>query len=204
MEVCGTKSNPDSVSYISGVWIRRRLRKRRPRSWTLINYRLVAVVVHLVQALAKDSVNARLWLVSRGAQPVAQQKRHCSVTQSPIWGLGRVIALEHPELWGGLIDLEEGSDEAAQVSQLWQEIGNDDPDAEDQIAFRDNRRYVPRLVRWRFVTAESAKSQIAWPAPQVRIFAPDGAYLITGGLGRLGLNDRDIGWRSGERDTWCL
>ena len=66
-------------------------------------------VVHLVQALTKHTVNARLWLISRGAQPVRAQPESLAVTQSPIWGLGRVIALEHPELWGGLIDLEEGS-----------------------------------------------------------------------------------------------
>jgi microcystin synthetase protein McyG len=143
-------------------------------------------VIHLVQSLAKDSVKARLWLVSRGAQPVVTKPELLAVTQSPIWGLGRVIALEHPELWGGLIDLEEGSDEAAQVSQLWQEIGNEDPDGEDQKAFRDNQRYVPRLVRGVSVNGER-EADIAWPAPRATIFAADSAYLITGGLGRLGL-----------------
>ena len=143
-------------------------------------------VVHLVQALTKHTVDARLWLISRGAQPVRAHPESLAVTQSPIWGLGRVVALEHPELWGGLIDLEEGSSGAAAVSQLWQEIGHDDPDAEEQIAFRDNQRYVPRLVRG-VSDSEKRGAQIAWPAPESAIFASDGAYLITGGLGRLGL-----------------
>ncbi len=105
-------------------------------------------IVHLVRALTKDPVRARLWLISRGAQAVRAQPESLAVTQSPIWGLGRVIALEHPELWGGLIDLEQAANGATQISQLWQEIANDDPDGEDQIAFRGHQRYVPRLNAW--------------------------------------------------------
>jgi acyl transferase domain-containing protein/trans-aconitate methyltransferase/acyl carrier protein len=143
-------------------------------------------IVHLVRALTKCTVKARLWLVSRGAQPVRARVESLAVTQSPIWGLGRAIALEHPELWGGLIDLEEAANGAAEASQLWQEAGNDDPDAEDQIAFRDDQRYVPRLVRGAS-DSRDREAQIAWSASKSAIFAPGGAYLITGGLGKLGL-----------------
>src|SRR4030095_5755159 len=56
---------------------------------------------------------------------------------------------------------------------LWAVIGR--PDAEDQIAFRDGQRFVARLARVR--AAESHKLK----------FQPDASYLITGGLGTLGL-----------------
>ncbi|MGA2410902.1 MAG: beta-ketoacyl reductase [Candidatus Binataceae bacterium] len=98
------------------------------------------------------------------------------MAQAPLWGLGRVIAQEHSLFWGGLIDLDSGAwplDNAAH--QLWKELSA--PDGEDQIAFRQGRRYVGRIVR----RSRSADQPLplSW-----RI---NGSYLITGGLGDLGL-----------------
>src|SRR5262249_6030107 len=63
-------------------------------------------VLHLVQALSqvKWSVPPRLWLVTRGAQPI--KPGSLQVQQAPLWGLGRVIALEHPDLHCVCLDLE--------------------------------------------------------------------------------------------------
>ncbi|MDQ2873909.1 MAG: acyltransferase domain-containing protein, partial [Actinomycetota bacterium] len=64
---------------------------------------------------------SRLWIVTRGAQPVRPAGEDVAVAQSPLWGLGKVIALEHPEMWGGLIDLDPetpasaAADEAARL-----------------------------------------------------------------------------------------
>src|SRR3954451_14855212 len=65
-------------------------------------------VLHLVQALAKNEWPGapRLWLISRGVQHVGTETDPAQVAQAPLWGLGRVVALEHPDLWGGLVDLE--------------------------------------------------------------------------------------------------
>jgi len=119
-------------------------------------------VLLLVQELAKASFQEppRLWLVTRGAQ--ALETEPISIAQSPLWGLGRVIALEHPELQCVRIDLEPGGG-TGEVQSLFQELWartrdssalpqNDkgvssDRDDEDQVAFRRAVRYVPRLVR---------------------------------------------------------
>ena len=102
--------------------------------------------------------------------------RPVSVAQSPLWGLGRVIAQEHPTFWGGLVDLDpEASPRDADAHQLWEEISQ--TDGEDQLAFRQGRRYVGRLVRHR---------PSATPATPVQ-WRTDGSYLISGGLGDLGL-----------------
>ena len=55
--------------------------------------------LRLVQALAERSGGAppRLWLVSSGAQ-AARPGEVPAIEQSPLWGLGRVVASEHPEL----------------------------------------------------------------------------------------------------------
>ncbi|MGA2604831.1 MAG: beta-ketoacyl synthase N-terminal-like domain-containing protein [Verrucomicrobiia bacterium] len=135
-------------------------------------------VLLLVQELARTESPdlPRLWLITQGAQAAGEKRSLLSVAQSPLWGLGRVIAQEHPTIWGGLVDLEPGaslSDAAAH--QLWEEISN--TEGEDQLAFREGRRYVGRLVRQR---------PSATPARPLR-WRSDGSYLISGGLGDLGL-----------------
>ena len=128
---------------------------------------------------ALDSISTaappKVWLLTRGAQAVAQADIP-DATQAPLWGFGRAMALEQPAHWGGLIDIAPSGavDATAIVDALL--AGN----GEDQIALRDGARYVPRLQRSRDEASE---------APQIH---GDGAYLVTGGLGAIGL--RLAGW----------
>ena len=128
-------------------------------------------VLHLLQA-AQDSrfTSAQVWCITRGVMPVGSSLP--AVAQSPLWGLGKVASLEHPQIWGGMLDLaserQSAKDEAA---LLLAEI--EDSEGEDQLVFRGDR-YVARLQR----------SQL--PPNQLPLKA-DGTYLITGGLGALGL-----------------
>jgi NAD(P)-dependent dehydrogenase (short-subunit alcohol dehydrogenase family) len=93
-----------------------------------------------------------------------------------MWGLGRVIAQEHPAFWGGLVDLDpKSSAHDGAARQLWEEIST--PDAENQVALRNGLRMVARLVRRRESSAR--ETPLRWRS--------DGSYLITGGLGDLGL-----------------
>jgi NAD(P)-dependent dehydrogenase (short-subunit alcohol dehydrogenase family)/acyl carrier protein len=88
-----------------------------------------------------------------------------------------VIAQEHPALWGGLIDLDPNPETVADAAtQLCKQILG--PDGEDQLAFRDGRRYAGRLIR--------KPRTVAQPAPLS--WRTDCSYLITGGLGELGLS----------------
>jgi acyl transferase domain-containing protein len=113
-----------------------------------------------------------LWLVTRGAVAAGGNHTSINVASSALWGLGKVISLEHPDLWGGLVDLsmEAPLDEAARLAEEIQ-----DPQGEEQIVFRAGERHVSRLIR----------SKPA-PAQEVALHS-DGTYLITGGLGALGL-----------------
>lgn len=129
-----------------------------------------------VQALIayQGNSSARLWLVTQGVQRVGNETIQANAAvQSLLWGLGRTISLEHPEIWGGLIDLGAGA-----VSELAQVIAREltTSDGEDQVAVRGGKRYGIRLER-----AENPSSS------SVTSLSPDGAYLITGGLGALGL-----------------
>ena len=128
-------------------------------------------LLHLVQAAIRGAASP-IWAVTRGAQPVGPSPMPPGVMQSTVWGLGRVVSLEHPEHWGGLIDLGAGDADGA-AAALLEEIA--DPDGEDQVARRGRGRYVARLVRSRGLKTQPVRLR------------PDAAYLVTGGLGRLGL-----------------
>lgn len=133
-------------------------------------------VVYLMQALSQSgwSQLPHVWLVTRNAQAVAQGVHPIAIDQAPLWGLGRVIGhQEFTSMWGGLIDLDY-EPVAQQGVILFNEIYY--ATHEDQIAFRAGQRYVARLVPSTRLT----------PAllPALR---SDGTYLVTGGLGTLGL-----------------
>jgi acyl transferase domain-containing protein len=118
----------------------------------------------------------RLWLVTRGAQAVVSAPpERVSVDQGALWGAGRVIAEEHPELWGGLADLDPIAPAADQAAPLAGQLLA--PGGEEQVAFRGGQRHVLRLSR---VEPDSTPSAFA--------FRADAAYLVTGGLGDIGLH----------------
>ena len=131
----------------------------------------------LVQALVNGELSSppRLWLVTQGAQPVPETAPIIpGVVQSSLWGLAKVISLEHPELNCVRIDLDPQDTLEHQAWELFSEIWSEDK--EDQVALRGKTRYVPRLVSSRQAQAEVSLS-----------FRDDASYLITGGLGGLGL-----------------
>lgn len=99
-------------------------------------------VLHLVQALvqAKGLKPSRLWLVTQNAQSVGIPTP-LNVHQSSLWGLGRVIALEHPDLHCSRLDLDAATTEVELLHELLAD------DREDQIAYRQGSRYVARLAR---------------------------------------------------------
>ena len=146
--------------------------------------------LHLVQALLKAYTTRelpRLWLVTRGAQAVGGQQV-TQVEQSPIWGVGKVIALEHPELQCVCLDLSPsvtGDDAQTLFSEI---ISSEQIDrVEDQVAFRQQHRYVARL-KHRQQSQDVDPTRLSPSASQSLHCEPfEGAYLITGGLGGLGL-----------------
>ncbi|MFM7585002.1 MAG: SDR family NAD(P)-dependent oxidoreductase, partial [Caldilinea sp.] len=136
--------------------------------------------MQLVQTLADPaaaiaSLPPRLWVVTQGAEQLSPTDA-VAISQSSLWGLGRVVALEHGELWGGLIDVDPMLDPSAQAQALITEVLQPETTCEEQIAYRQGRRYVARL--------SAARPTLTTQTPLIR---PDGAYLITGGLGSLGL-----------------
>lgn len=118
-----------------------------------------------------------LSIVTRNAQKVSPEDKVLGFGQATLWGLGRVIALEHPELNCVRIDIDNTETEF-NASALLNEIIVHHAE-EKQIAYRNDRRYVLRIQ-------ESPAGEAAVNIATLQL-QPDAGYLITGGLAGLGL-----------------
>ena len=143
------------------------------RSLLRMQHRILGGTQRLFRAAANADVRAPIWVVTRGAQRVTDSDT-VAPEQSSLWGFCRTAALEYPQVWGGLVDLP-GSADADEWSRLIAQVAAATP-GEDQIALRPNTVAVPRLVRPR-------GDETASPL-QLR---SDATYLVTGGLGSIGL-----------------
>jgi len=134
--------------------------------------RMSAQLTELVRVLAEraDRHPATLWVLTTGVREAADR---AAVRQSALWGLGGVIAAEHPDVWGGVIDLACG--------QVLHETA-----AEIAATLATPTKTVLLLRDGIFLAPEFQ------PLPDRPVREPlrcrsDAAYLITGGLGALGL-----------------
>ncbi|MEU9967299.1 SDR family NAD(P)-dependent oxidoreductase, partial [Streptomyces malaysiensis] len=122
------------------------------------------------QALRDHGVTAPLWCVTRGAVAVAGET--ADPAQSAVWGFGAVLGLDHPDTFGGLVDLPaegEGGD-AELPDALFAALCS--PEGEDQLAVRAEGLFARRMLR------DRDGSGSAWK--------PRGTVLVTGGTGGLG------------------
>lgn len=112
----------------------------------------------------------RLWLVSAGGLCV-HDGDPVSPATAALKGLVRALAFEHPDMRATLLDLDVTHDP---MTALTAELNG--PGGDDLIARRGEHRFVERLSH---ATLDSGKHN-----PVVR---PGAAYVVTGGLGGLGL-----------------
>jgi NAD(P)-dependent dehydrogenase (short-subunit alcohol dehydrogenase family)/acyl carrier protein/SAM-dependent methyltransferase len=127
----------------------------------------------VIRSLIRQAIVPRkgVWLVTQGGQPPGDIQVS-ALGQSMVWGFGRGVALEAPELQPTLIDLDPATDASTAARALIDEIAH--PDGEDQIVLRGAGRYVPRLERIEPSPSGTAPLRVS------------GCHLITGGLGGLG------------------
>ena len=128
----------------------------------------LGVALDLIQMVISGPHRPPLWFVSRGVAPLSDSS---GLPQSPLWGMLKSTALEHPEWRIARIDLPALPTPAA-LRALGDELANDATDRE--VALRDGQRWTPRLVR----TALPEQPDFALRA--------DATYVITGGSRGLG------------------
>ncbi|WP_435240140.1 type I polyketide synthase [Streptomyces sp. YPW6] len=112
----------------------------------------------------------KLWCLTRGVHESASAG---GLGHGSLWGLGRVVGGEHPDFWGGLVDLP-ANGQAPAADTLLTVLGS--VSGEDVVVVRDGDWTVGRLAR---MEKEATRAGTE--------FRPDGTYLVTGGLGALGL-----------------
>jgi acyl transferase domain-containing protein len=136
-------------------------------------HRMVLDLISVVRSATgiEGAAPPRLFIVTRGAQAAGGDMGGEGLFQAALWGAAGVVALEHPEIWGGCVDLgptDQGEQAAAAVEAALVS------GREDLIAARRGGSLVPRITRL-----------------NVRAGTPtlpeDKTYLVTGGLGALGL-----------------
>ncbi|MDX3644963.1 type I polyketide synthase, partial [Streptomyces sp. MB09-02B] len=150
----------------------------------------VATTLTAAQALLDLGGSAPLWCLTRGAvttgpdtappgaealgdgESGGEAADGPSPEQAQVWGLGRVVGLEAPDVWGGLVDLPARLDTTA-ARALCAVLAA--PGDEQEWALRGTGPRVRRLVR--------APRPTATPG---RTWRPRGTVLITGGTGALG------------------
>ncbi|MFJ4688897.1 SDR family NAD(P)-dependent oxidoreductase [Streptomyces sp. NPDC088789] len=123
--------------------------------------------VGLLRAVESVPWRARLWQLTSGAVGVGGGDLVADCAQAELWGWSRCFALEHPDRWGGLIDLPVGAADdvvARAAARLVHDSG------EDQVAVRAEGTYGRRLLT---VTDEPGDPRPAWPSA--------GTVVITGG-----------------------
>jgi acyl transferase domain-containing protein/acyl carrier protein len=99
-------------------------------------------LVQALQAVGAESV-PQLILVTAGAQSSTDDAGPVAVGQAPLWGLGRAIDYEHPELRCVLVDLDHAAvPAAAQTLSRELRLSSD----ERQVLLRGTERYVARMA----------------------------------------------------------
>ncbi|XXY47428.1 SDR family NAD(P)-dependent oxidoreductase [Sorangium sp. So ce269] len=144
-------------------------------------------VLRAVHALtnARQRELPRVWIVTRGTQPAGGQPV-TAPAGGMLWGLGRTIRGEHPELGCTLVDLGDPSPD--ELRGLADELLADGD--EEEIALRGAARFVGRLERQAPPPADRARAELR----------SDASYLVTGGLGGLGLTVASWMVEQGARD----
>ncbi|WDF57262.1 type I polyketide synthase [Mucilaginibacter sp. KACC 22063] len=132
------------------------------------------LLIPMLQALKKNALVLPVWIVTRRSQLVEPAENGgaamLNICHAPVWGFAKTLFLEHPELRGGLIDIETDSDVTAVLAKI------NKPRNERVVALRNGVQYIEQI------TANKA----AKATPEVLLRA-DGVHIITGGLGGLGL-----------------
>ena len=117
----------------------------------------------------------RLWIVTRNAHAIVSTDTVQGFAQAPLWGLGRVMMYEHPDPGCTLLDIAQSCPEEA-ADRVVKELLLQRQD--DAVAWRGEQRYVARLVHHAGMSRQMHTSTL---------FKSQGTYLISGGLGGVGL-----------------
>ncbi len=135
----------------------------------------------VVQYFNKNNKTSKIWIITKNFSCI-HKDISININASLIWGLFRSLRLELGNLWGGIIDVSHNINNNTinnntinkntinkMLMCLYQE------NKEDQYVLSNQEVYVPRLLPYKVDTKKTFS------------FNTKASYLITGGLGALGM-----------------
>ncbi|KAL5119409.1 hypothetical protein ACEQ8H_002678 [Pleosporales sp. CAS-2024a] len=144
-------------------------------------HRFIWQVATAIKFIVEHGLNAKLFVV---VDQVYDAQSPTALAHGALFGLARVAASEHPDVWGGLID-NEGPHFPTMPLKYVQ--------GQDVVRYQDG---VPWIAHMR---AFKKDQRYATPTNCTLLPKPEGTYVITGGLGALGLETCDFLIAKGAR-----
>lgn len=135
----------------------------------------------IVKFIIENKLSTKLFIITN---LIFEAESSTALAQGPLYGLARIVASEHSDIWGGLIDNEGTSFPTMPLKYVKDQ---------EVIRYIDG---VPRVARMRpFSTGQRHET----PSKRTLLPKPEGTYIITGGLGALGLETCDFLVEKGAR-----
>jgi amino acid adenylation domain-containing protein len=130
-------------------------------------------LVNLIKAIGKSEIKEEidLVLISEGVNEVSGEERRLHPENATLFALGKVAGMENLRLKCRCIDI----DESTGIGDILVEVSADG--REYMVSYRKGKRYAEELKKVDINLIPSRETG----------FREDGVYLITGGLGRIGL-----------------
>ena len=148
--------------------------------WPSLAFREVCSLMFSVRLLSHFEPSPGLWIVTSGTQDIGPQRRTLATWRATLLGLARVIPQEFPGLVCRCIDIESGVtlNTVVEGTTILHRILSEiiDPDSHNEVAYRGSVRWAPTFI--------PVGSSVETDHLNVK---DQGVYLITGGLGRVGL-----------------
>lgn len=172
---------------------------------------LIDTVQTLLNAHPQDK-KIELCCLTQGVRESLDER---ALAQAPLWGIGRIIAGERPELWKGLLDINTQDPLESSIAPLLKAFSISSQ--EDVISINKDGLQGLRLVPHNQLPANhNTHIDMKLPSHAFQCRA-DATYLITGGLGALGIESAQylinkgarrliLAGRRGlpPRETWSL
>lgn len=153
-------------------------------------------LLYLTQAIDEKGLNkvSKLKLVTKGVQHINNENTRINLSQAPLWGYSKVLGLEFPEVFRGIVDIE--NDILVNLKSIVDEITNSQVD--EVCLGKNEKRYVGRLLKH----TDYVKKGYA-QADNITI-KPEGSYLITGGTGNVGMNYAQVLVNKGAKNLLLM
>ncbi|WP_230967594.1 SDR family NAD(P)-dependent oxidoreductase [Nostoc commune] len=107
---------------------------------------LCGQVSHWLQTLSTLTTQPQWWQITQGSVATGGENDIPGMAAATLWGMSKVMRLEHPELRCRCLDLDPVRSLTAQLDILLQELLANSP--EEDIAWRGQTRRVARLARY--------------------------------------------------------